>query len=107
MAKVKMTMRAVGEHVLVRRLPRETVSPGGIALPDNAPEGTTRCGVVVSVGVGKMWPDGTRESIAVRVGQTVWYRPFDATLAPTTRAFTDEDETLEVVRQDALLAVEA
>ena len=54
-------MKAVplGEKVMVKRLDAEAVTPGGIVLPDSAKERPLQ-GRVLSVGDGRLLPNGTR-----------------------------------------------
>ena len=54
-------MKAVplGENVMVKRLDAEAVTPGGIVLPDSAKERPQQ-GRVLSVGDGRLLPDGSR-----------------------------------------------
>ena len=54
-----MKIVPLGDKVVVRRLEAEEVTSGGIVLPDAAQE-KPKQGRILSVGDGKLLPDGTR-----------------------------------------------
>jgi len=65
-----MKIVPLGEKVVVKRLEPSSVSPGGIMLPDGARD-TPRQGRVLSVGDGRLLPDGARAVHQVREGDRV------------------------------------
>lgn len=56
--------------MLVRRADSETMSKGGLFLPEVAQE-KQEFGIVQAVGDGKVLPDGTVRSMLVKVGDKV------------------------------------
>jgi chaperonin GroES len=62
-----MRVRPIGDRVLVKPIPAESVTAGGIIIPDTAKEKTNR-GEAVAVGGGKK-----DEPLTVSVGDTVLY----------------------------------
>ena len=64
-----MKIRPLHDRVVVTRDEDETVSAGGIVLPDSANEKPSR-GEVVAVGPGKL-ENGERQALDVKVGDTV------------------------------------
>lgn len=60
------------DRVVVKQSEAETVSAGGIVLPDSAQEKPTE-GKVVSVGPGKVLDSGERGEMGVKKGDTVIY----------------------------------
>lgn len=69
----KFKLRAVGERILVRRLPdAERKSEGGVLMPGNLRE-RSKCGVVIGVGNGRVRDNGQRVAPDVKKGDTVIY----------------------------------
>ena len=68
-----MTVRPLGDRVLVKQAEAETKSAGGIIIPDTAQEKTTQA-VVVAVGEGKK-----DEPISVKVGEKIIYDRYAGT----------------------------
>jgi chaperonin GroES len=83
--------------VLVRPLEAESVSSGGIVLPDTAQEKPMR-GEVVAAGPGRLGKDGQRLPVPVRAGDQVIYGKY----AGNDVKF-DGDE-YKVLRADEILA---
>ena len=61
-----------GEKVVVKRLESEEITAGGIVLPDTAREKPQQ-GRVLSVGDGRLLPDGTRAGQQVSEGDRVLF----------------------------------
>jgi chaperonin GroES len=70
-----MKIRPLDDRILVQPLSPETVTPGGLVIPEKAQEKQAR-GIVVSVGPGKRQDDGTRLPVDVEPGQTVVYTKY-------------------------------
>lgn len=73
-----MKIRPLADKVLVQRLEAESVTAGGIVLPESAKERPQR-GKVVSVGDGKMLDDGTRAKMGVKKGDEVLFTSYAGT----------------------------
>ena len=75
MAQVKAQIRPLGDRVVIKALPREEVTRGGIVLPDTAKEKPQE-GQVVAVGPGRMTEDGKRIPMEVQEGDKVIYAKY-------------------------------
>lgn len=67
-----MKIVPLGDNVVVKRLPADEVTAGGIVLPDAAQE-KPRQGRVLSIGDGRMLADGSRARHQVREGDRVLF----------------------------------
>ncbi len=65
-----MNIRPLQDRVVVRRLEEETMSAGGIVLPDTASEKPSQ-GEVLAVGPGKVLDDGKVNAPDLNVGDKV------------------------------------
>jgi len=74
--KAKIRIRPMGDRVIVRRAPTETVSAGGIIIPEGAQEKAQR-GEVLAVGPGFEMPSGFRVPTGVKPGDVVVFGKWD------------------------------
>ncbi|MCY4656252.1 MAG: co-chaperone GroES [Gammaproteobacteria bacterium] len=65
-----MNIRPLHDRVVVRRLEEETLSAGGIVLPDSASEKPSQ-GEILAVGPGKSLDNGEVQAVSVAVGDKV------------------------------------
>ena len=65
-----MNIRPLHDRVVVRRLDEETMSAGGIVLPDSASEKPSQ-GEVLAVGPGKVLDNGKLHEPQVKAGDKV------------------------------------
>lgn len=68
-------IRPLGERVVVKPLPSEEITKGGIVLPDTAKEKPQE-GEVVAVGSGRLLENGTRVAIDLKVGDKVLFSKY-------------------------------
>ncbi|MEW6182184.1 MAG: co-chaperone GroES [Bacillota bacterium] len=68
-------IRPLGERVVVKPLPMEEVTKGGIVLPDTAKEKPQK-GEVMAVGSGRLLDNGQRVPIDLKVGDQVLYSKY-------------------------------
>jgi len=87
----------LGDRLVIKALPKEEVSKGGIVLPDTAKEKPQE-GEIVAVGPGKLTDDGKRIAMEVKVGDKVLYSKYAGT------EFKLDDEELIVMRESDVLA---
>ena len=73
-----MKIRPLADKVLVERLEADSVTSGGIVLPESAKEKPQR-GKVVSVGEGKLLDDGSRGKMGVKKGDEVLFTSYAGT----------------------------
>ena len=88
----------LGDKVVVKPLEAEEKTAGGIVLPDAARE-KPRQGRVLSVGDGRLMPDGTRARHEVREGDRVIYSQYSG-----SEVRVGEEEFL-IMGEDDILAV--
>ena len=93
-----MKIEPLGANLVVKRLPAEDVTPGGIVLPDAARE-KPRQGRVLSVGDGRMLPNGARAQHQVSEGDRVLFGSYVG-----TELMVDGQELL-IMNEDEILAV--
>ncbi len=93
-------LQPLGDRVLVKPIPREEVTKGGIVLPDTVKEKPQE-GKVLAVGPGKMTDDGKRMPLDVKVGDTVIYAKYGGT------EIKEVDEELIILRESDILAKKA
>lgn len=73
-----MKIKPLADKVLVERLDAETMTAGGIVLPDTAKEKPQR-GKVISTGQGKVLDDGTIQKMQVKKGDEVLFTSYAGT----------------------------
>jgi chaperonin GroES len=93
-----MKVVPLGEKVVVKRLESEEITAGGIVLPDTAKE-KPRQGRVLSVGDGRLLPDGTRAGHQVGEGDRVLFDSYAG-----SEVVIDGEELL-IMREDEILAI--
>ena len=73
-----MKIRPLADKVLIQRVEAESVTAGGIVLPDTAKEKPQR-GKVVNIGDGKLLDDGSRTKFQVKKGDSVLFTSYAGT----------------------------
>ncbi len=73
MAKTKLTIRPLADRVIVQPAAAETMTKGGIIIPDTAKEKPQK-GTIVAAGPGKK-----DEPVTVKVGDSVLYGKYSGT----------------------------
>lgn len=68
----ELGLRPLGNRIVIKRLDANSLSKGGLHIPDNAQEKQTR-GVVVVVGRGRWLDSGKLVEPEVSAGQTVLF----------------------------------
>lgn len=94
-----MKLRPLADRVIVKRLPNETTTSGGIVIPDKAAEKHDQ-GEVLAVGPGRLDETGKeRLPMNVKVGDRVLFGKYSGQTVKV-----DGDELL-VMKEDDLFAV--
>jgi chaperonin GroES len=93
-----MKIEPLGANLVVKRLPADEVTAGGIVLPDAAQE-KPRQGRVLSTGDGRMLPNGARAAHQVSEGDRVLFGSYAG-----TEVMIDGQELL-IMSEDEILAV--
>ena len=91
-------IQPLGDRVVVERAESETVTAGGIVLPDSAKDKPTR-GTIISVGEGRLNKDGKRTPLQVKAGDRVLFTSYAG------EQFKLGDRDLLLMREDDILAV--
>lgn len=90
--------RPLHDRVVVKRLPEELTSAGGIVIPDHAAEKPMR-GEVLAIGPGKRKDNGDICELAVKVGDIVLFGKYSGTEVKVGA------QELVVMREDDIMAV--
>jgi chaperonin GroES len=93
-------LQPMADRVVIKPLPKEEVTKGGIVLPDTAKEKPIE-GKVVAVGPGGLSDDGKRIPMEVKVGDIVLYAKYAGT------EIKEDDEDLIILRESDILAKKA
>jgi chaperonin GroES len=93
-----MNLKPLLDRVVVRRVDSDSVTKGGIVIPDAAAEKADQ-GTVLAVGPGKRKDDGTYMGIDVAEGNTVLFGKFSGQTVKV-----DGEEVL-VLKEDDILGV--
>jgi chaperonin GroES len=93
-----MKLVPVGEKIVVKRLDVEEKTSGGIVLPEAAQK-KPRQGRVLSLGDGKLLPDGTRAAHQVNEGDRIIFGDYAGT------EFKVNGEELLILSESEILAV--
>jgi chaperonin GroES len=100
MAVTKTKIRPLGEKVLLKRIEAESMTSGGIVLPDSAKEKPKR-GRVRAVGDGKLLDTGERSKLQVKKGDEVLFTSYAG-----TEIKVDGEELLIMDEENILAVVE-
>ena len=93
-----MKIRPLQDRIVVKRLEGESVTKGGIIIPDTAKEKPIQ-GRVVAVGNGKILKDGKIRPLDVKVGDVILFGKYSGNEVK----LDGEDHVL--IREDDVLAV--
>lgn len=78
MAKAEIGVRPLHDRVLVRRMPEEVKTAGGIIIPETAKEKPQR-GEIVATGKGRVTEDGKVTPLDVKVGDKILFGKYSGT----------------------------
>ncbi|MBL8057388.1 MAG: co-chaperone GroES [Anaerolineales bacterium] len=93
-----LSLKPLGDRVVVEPIEQEEVTAGGIVLPETAKEKPQR-GTVVAAGPGSRDDDGDRIPLDVKVGDIVLYAKYAGT------EFKVEGKKLLILKESDLLAI--
>lgn len=94
----KMTLKPLGNRVLVQRVEQEETLKGGIILPDSAKK-KQETATVVAIGSGTTTTDGKLIPIPVQIGDTILMDKYSG------QEVTIEDEEFVILRADDIIAI--
>jgi chaperonin GroES len=93
-------IQPLGDRVVVERDESETVTAGGIVLPDSATNKPAR-GKVISVGNGRLLDDGSRSKPQVKAGDRVLFSSYAGETVP----FKLGERELLLLHESDILAI--
>lgn len=93
-----MKIRPLQDRVVVRRKEEESTSAGGIVLPGTATEKPAQ-GEVIAVGPGKILDNGNKQSVDVKVGDTVVFGKYSSNTVKI------DDEELLILNESEIFGV--
>jgi chaperonin GroES len=96
--QTKLSVRPLGDRVIIAALAQEEMTKGGIFLPDTAKEKPQQ-GEVVAVGQGRISDTGETIAMTVKAGDKVLYGKYSG-----TEVKIDGSEYL-IVKESEILAV--
>lgn len=97
-----MTIKPLGDHILVKPVKAEEVTASGIVLPDTIDKEKKAEGEVIAVGPGKMLENGSRASMEVSVGDVVLYKKWggdDVEIKGEDHKIISADDVLAIVQK--------
>ena len=95
-----MHLRPLYDRIIVKRVENQTLSAGGIVIPDSAAEKPEQ-GEVVAVGSGRLLQDGSIRPLQVKQGDRVIFGKYSGTTVKI-----DGDELLVLREEDVFGVVE-
>ncbi len=95
---MSMSLKPLGNRVVVEPIEQEDITSGGIVLPETAKEKPQK-GKVLSIGPGDRDEDGKRIPMDVSVGDTVLYAKYGGT------EIKIDGKKLLILRETDLLAI--
>jgi chaperonin GroES len=90
-------LQPLADRVVIKPMPREDTTKGGIILPDTAKEKPME-GKVIAAGPGTLNEDGKRVPLDVKVGDIVIYAKYAGT------EIKEDGEELIILRESDILA---
>ena len=94
-----MKIRPLADKVIVQRLEAESVTAGGIVLPESAKEKPQR-GKIISVGDGRLLDDGSRSKMQVKKNDEVLFTSYAGTeikISGKDYLIMDESDVMAII----------
>ena len=95
---MKLSLKPLGNRVVVEPIEQEDITAGGIVLPETAKEKPQQ-GMVLSIGPGDRDEDGKRIPMDVKVGEKVLFAKYSGT------EMKIDGKKLLILRESDLLAI--
>jgi len=93
-----MKIRPLADKILIKRVEAQTVTTGGIVLPEAAREKPRR-GKIIALGDGKLLDSGERAEFEVKVGDEVLFSSYGGTEIKV------DGEEMMIMEESDILAV--
>lgn len=94
-----MKIQPLSDHVLIKPVPEEEKTKGGIFMPETADKASPEQGTVIAVGPGKHLSSGENSPMEVKEGDHVLFSKYGPT------EIKIEDEKYLIVSADDVLAI--
>ena len=91
------TFNPLADRVVLKSLPKEEVTKGGIVIPDTVKEKPME-GEILAVGPGRLGDDGKRINPEIQVGDLVLYSKYAGT------EIKEDGEEFVILRESDILA---
>lgn len=91
-------IRPLADRVLIKRLPKEEKTLGGIIIPDTAQE-KEQTGSVIAIGTGRLLNDGTLIPMNVKIGDIVYFGKYSGTEVSADHIIIKEEEILGILEK--------
>jgi len=95
-----MTLKPLGNRVILKPLKEEEVTKSGIILPDTVERERSEKALVIAVGPGKMQDNGERTAMSVAPGNKVLfkkYSPEEVKMNNEEYLIVDENDILAII----------
>jgi len=96
-----MHLKPINDHVIVKPIKKEDRTKSGIVLPDSVKEERSEQGEIIAVGPGKLLDNGSRQPLAVKVGDIVLFKKYSP-----DEFKIDDVEYLVLTESDILAIIE-
>lgn len=93
-----MSLKPLGDRVIVKRAEASEKTAGGILLPDAAKDKPQK-GTVIAVGNGKLLKDGSRQALQIKEGESVLFTAWAGD------EFKEKGGNILIMREEDILAV--
>ncbi|MCD6097082.1 co-chaperone GroES [bacterium] len=96
----KVSLRPLGNHIIVKPIKEDRATKAGIVLPDTAEEEKPEKGEVIAVGPGKILENGKRQTPDLKVGDKIIfkkYSPDEIKVDDVEYLVLEEDDVLAVI----------
>lgn len=94
-----VTLKPLGDRLVIKPADREEMTASGIVLPDTASKEKPQRGEIIAVGEGRRDDDGNRIPLDVKVGDQVLFAKYAGT------EFKLDDKDLLILAEKDVLAV--
>lgn len=94
-----VTLKPLGDRLVIKPAGREEMTASGIVLPDTANKEKPQRGEIIAVGEGRRDDDGDRIPLDVKVGDQVLFAKYAGT------EFKLDDQELLILAEKDVLAV--
>jgi chaperonin GroES len=71
-----MTLRPLGDRVIVKPAAKEEMTKTGIIIPDTANKERPEQGEVIAVGPGRLLDSGNRAAMSIKVGDKIVFKKY-------------------------------